>query len=615
MADAGDPPARVARLNYLNGPVSFRPGGVEEWADATLNYPLTTGDHLWADSGASTEMHVGSTAIRMASQTALAFLNLDDNTVQLSLTEGSLHVRIRYLAEGEVYEVDTPNAAVALLGPGEYRIDTDSDRNTTDVVVRSGDASVTAVTGAFPVHAGESARLTGVDPVSEEMMPMPAPDQFEHWCEMRDSREDRSESARYVGAGMTGYEDLDQYGGWSQTPDYGWVWAPRAVPMGWAPYRFGHWVWVDPWGWTWIDDTPWGFAPFHYGRWAFAGARWVWVPGGVVARPVYAPALVVFVGGPRFGVSAGVAAWFPLGPHEVYRPAYHVTDVYVRRVNVTQVNVTEINVARARYVNRGVPGAVVAVNTETFVNARPVGRGVIAVNERDLRDAQIAGTAAPFAPRRESLMAGAVRGGPPARFTGREVVARTAPPPPPVPFAARQRALEANQGRPLDPAAMDRLRQNAQPRPAMVRQIQPGREVRPFDGRQAAPAAQANPQPEGIRRGEIPRDDRPVRVEQQPMRPAAQPGEFRPPRGQQPSPQPQPAQPAAQPWNRGGRVQQQSQPENRPARVQEQKAQPVQREQPRAAEPRTEPRNNREAAPARREGNKSDKRDERKQDR
>src|SRR5271166_6310323 len=65
-ADEGDPPSRVARLNFMSGPVSFRPGSVEEWTSATLNYPMTVGDHLYTDTGAQTEIHVGSTGIRMA---------------------------------------------------------------------------------------------------------------------------------------------------------------------------------------------------------------------------------------------------------------------------------------------------------------------------------------------------------------------------------------------------------------------------------------------------------------------------------------------------------------------------------------------------------------------
>lgn len=100
LADAGDPPSRVARLNYESGSVSFRPGSVDDWTAATLNYPLTTGDHLWADQGARAEMHMGSTAIRMDSQTALSFLNLDDRTVQLSQTAGVIQIRLQPGGDG-----------------------------------------------------------------------------------------------------------------------------------------------------------------------------------------------------------------------------------------------------------------------------------------------------------------------------------------------------------------------------------------------------------------------------------------------------------------------------------------------------------------------------------
>ena len=70
--------------------------------------------------------------------------------------------------------------------------------------------------------------------------------------------------------------------------------ARRYVAAGWAPYRYGRWAWVSPWGWTWIDDARWGFAPFHYGRWAYASNRWCWVPGPRYVHAVYAPALVAW---------------------------------------------------------------------------------------------------------------------------------------------------------------------------------------------------------------------------------------------------------------------------------------------------------------------------------
>ena len=510
LADAGDPPSRVARLNYESGTVSFRPGTVEEWTAASLNYPLTTGDHLWADAGAQVEMHIGSTAVRMGSQTALAILNLDDQMAQLSLTQGVLNVHIRYLGNQEAFEVDTPNVAVSLVEPGDYRIDVDGDNNITTVTVRGGQAQVNGGGAAFSVPAGASARISGVDTVSQEMGSAPPPDQFDGWCQMRDRREDQSQSVRYVSRGTIGYEDLDQYGVWRQVPPYGWVWTPTGMMAGWAPYRYGHWVWVDPWGWTWIDDAPWGFAPFHYGRWAYAGAGWVWVPGAMAVRPVYAPALVAFVG---VG-DVGMAAWFPLGPGEVYRPAYSVSAVYLRQVNIAHVtNVMVINNAvNVRYVNQGVAGAVTVVPHDAFVAARPVARAMVVVPQREIVQAQVVGSTAPIAPVRESVLArpagaAAVRT-PPARVADRAVFAKTAPPPPPVSFAARQQALQANGGRPLDPAKVESLRATDHAaRPAVVR----------------SPAA-------GVARPERPatapaRNDRPPAAQTPAANPAARPAE------------------------------------------------------------------------------------------
>src|SRR5580658_7700846 len=471
-----DPPARVARLNFQQGPVSFRPGGVDDWAAAVTNYPLTTGDYLWADQGARAELHVGSTAIRMDQTTAISVLNLNDQIVQLSLTAGSLNVHIRYLGENESFEVDTPNTALVLLQPGDYRINADGDNNVTSLVVRAGDAEVTAgQSGAFTVHPGESGRFAGVDTVSQEVSGAPPPDGFDAWTRDRDMREDRATmSARYVPREMGGYEDLDGYGRWVNIPPYGMVWQPTAVAPGWAPYHNGHWAWVDPYGWTWIDDAPWGFAPFHYGRWAYAAGVWVWVPGAVAVRPVYSPALVAFVGGGGIGI--GVAAWFPLGPGEVYRPAYAASDVYLRNMNVAYVSDVAV-IARVGvtgvYVNQRVVGAVTVVPHDVFVGARPVAVAAVAVRPEMIASVRVTGFAPAIAPERVSVMAGAavaVRT-PPAMLVQRTVVVRNAPPPPPVAFAARQEALRQNPGRPLDMNQMTALRAAQPPRAPLVRPV------------------------------------------------------------------------------------------------------------------------------------------------
>ncbi len=545
LADEGDPPSRVARLNYTSGSVSFRPGSVEEWTAARVNYPLTSGDHLWTEAGAQVEMHAGSTAIRMAPETAFAIVNLDDQVAQFSLTQGAIEIGIRDLPVGETCEVDLPNAAVSLLRPGVYRLEADGDRMVSTVVVRSGEAEFRGqdAVSPTPVRMGQSARLAGDALPAVSFGALPPPSEFDQWCDMRDRREEQSQSVRYVSRGTIGYEDLDAYGGWRNVPPYGWVWAPR-VAAGWAPYHFGYWAWVEPWGWTWIADEPWGFAPFHYGRWAFAGGGWVWIPGAMAPRPMYAPALVAFVGGGGF--TAGVA-WFPLGPAEVYRPAYHVSPMYIQQINVAHVRVVDVNVVNVSYVNRAVPGAVVMVREDDFIHARPVAGAALAVDARAMERAQVLGHAPMVAPVRESVVMGPAAVGvhaPPARIVERATVTRMAPPPPPVPFRMKQDALRANPGRPLEPAAVESIRRAA-PAPAVAPR---GGGLRPAETARPAPAPAATPRndrPPAARPADV-AQPAPARQSEKPMSlerptPAQQPEQPRTAERPAPARQPEPA--------------------------------------------------------------------------
>src|SRR5213083_1921263 len=466
-----DPASRVGRLSFITGLVSFRPGDVDDWAAATVNYPLHNGDHLWTDSDARAEITVGSSAFRLAPQSAFGFLALDDRTVQVRLSQGSLNVSVRDLGESESLEIDTPSGAVTLLRSGVYRVDVDTTGDTTSVTVRRGEAEVTASGSAFPVHPEQTAMVVGGDSPTYDVRDAIRSDDWEDWCASRDRRWDDARSSRYVSRDVIGYEDLDDNGEWRTTPDYGPVWVPRTVATGWAPYRYGHWAWVEPWGWTWIDDAPWGFAPFHYGRWVYVGNGWAWVPGRVVARPVYAPALVVFVGGRNWSLAiaggSGVA-WFPLAPEEPYVPAYRVSNTYVRNVNVTNVNVTNINVTNVNvtninYRNRRAPDAVTVVSHDAFVQSRPVNRSVIVVARDRLDQARVVGFAARVTPTQQSVLAqptGVEARRPPERVTTREVVVRRQPAAAPVPFAAREQALAAHPGRPLDNTTMRALRTN-----------------------------------------------------------------------------------------------------------------------------------------------------------
>ena len=554
-----DPPSLVGRLNLVEGGVSFRPGSLDEWAPAVLNYPLTAGDHLWADQGGRAELHVGSTAIRLDAGTEISFLNLDDQTVQLGVSEGQLNVRLRRLDPGDAFEIDTPNAVVTVQQPGSYTIAVHGEEGTS-VTAWQGMAEVTAAGNDFTVPEGQSASVSGSGSIAWYLQPAAGPDAWDAWCASRDNREERFASARYVPREMIGAEDLDDNGSWIVMAGYGPVWQPLRVAPGWAPYKFGRWAWVAPWGWTWIDDAPWGFAPFHYGRWAFLGARWVWIPGDLVERPVYAPALVVFIGGGPGDPSADGIGWFPLGPREVYVPPYGASPRYVQRINVTTVNVSEqsiegIDVRRGTYVNRDVPSGVTVVPRGQFGQGRPAGGPVISFStEQQVRRAPIMGMGATIAPQRESVIGGPFVARnpppqPPPQVAGRSVFGRIVPAPAPAPFMVRSE--------PLPPPTMyQRPPQQVQPQPqGPIRQAAPmridpmgrgpGFAVPPRENPQApGPVMQAPPQhqPAPVMQPQRPGAPQPIFVQpqQQPRGPVMQgpadrqPGPVMQPQRQQP---------------------------------------------------------------------------------
>ncbi|MBY4673265.1 hypothetical protein K6W12_21750 [Burkholderia multivorans] len=423
---AGDPPGRVARLNYLSGAVTTEPAGTDAWSYAAVNRPLTTGDQLWNDAGARSELHIGSTAVRLGASTSLSVLNLDDSTTQLKVGLGTLSTHVRALPAGTSYEIDTPNLALGITAPGDYRVDVAPDGASTTVTVRSGSATVYGSNGQYPLSAGQQAVFTGTDLQIAQQSAAPPPDALDRWAAGRDAAEDRSVSARYVSRDIPGYQDLDANGTWRDTPAYGPVWVPNDTPADWAPYHDGHWIWQAPWGWTWVDDAPWGFAPYHYGRWAYVDDRWAWVPGptAVSAPPAYAPALVAFVGGgdgPDWsvaltvgGVAAAGCAWFALGPGEPWHPAWggwspHYYERVNRNIVVNRITVNNtLNVTNVHntYVNFGAPHAIAAVPATAFVHGQPVARFAQHVDPRQWRNAHVVPGTPGIAPVRQSFTGG-----------------------------------------------------------------------------------------------------------------------------------------------------------------------------------------------------------------
>jgi hypothetical protein len=594
--DEGDPPGRVMRLQYTAGAVSLQPGGVDDWVGANLNRPLTTADRIWVDDGGRAELTMASAVARLGGLTSLTVTNLDDQTAQLELDQGTMVLHVRTLGQGEIVEVDTPNFAFTVESPGEYRFEVYPDLDQSWVTVRRGAGEATGDGNAVPMVGGQQFRFRQGQSLAYSPGGAPRPDGFDDWCGVREQREVGSASLRYVAPGTIGYADLDGNGDWAMAGEYGAVWYPRVGPD-WAPYRAGHWAWVEPWGWTWVDDAPWGFAPFHYGRWAVVGGRWGWIPGPRTERPVYAPALVAWVGGVSVGVGGGVG-WFPLGWHDPFIPSYHVSAGYARQVNVSSsrvVNVTVINnyynttninvrnttINNIHYDNASARGAVTGVPSAAFAAGRPVAQSAVVIPPGAVHPGAMM-AAATVVPTKEAVLGGHAPAAAPARLVvPRQVVANRTPPPRPVSFDQQKPLLEQSKGAPLAPAQRANLRESAPApkaaagrapvavvparpaaaaparmtpaapaRPAAAPTIAPA-PARPTD-RSAPPARMATPPP-----ATAPKASAPVqpKVEErpapQPARPAAVPPkveERQAPQSSRPaaaSPKPAPPAPAA----------------------------------------------------------------------
>jgi len=441
-ADEGDPPSRVARISFLDGTVSFQPGGAGDWGSAAMNRPVTVGDKLWADQASRAELQAGQATIHMGSMTALSFLNLDESIMQVRIAEGSINFRVRELREGDTYEVDTPNMAFTVKQAGAFRVDVSESGDATAITAIRGEGEVVAGGKTYAVHAGDRAEFDGVDNPEYKVTAAPeAPDGLDRWSAERDLRDDHSTSQKYVSPDVPGTADLDANGTWNEEPDYGPVWYPNSEAPGWAPYSDGYWNYVGPWGWTWIGYEPWGFAPYHYGRWGLIGGRWGWCPGPVYGRAFYGPAYVGFLGGAGFGAGFGFGfgaglgvGWFPLGFHEPFYPGFHASRAYLNNINIRNTTIRNVSVLNGgahnfNYAYAHNSNAVTATSRNAFVGGQAINRGAAHVTEASLRGAEVSNRTS-FAPTRQSAFGAAnttARATPPASVQNRSVMARTAP--------------------------------------------------------------------------------------------------------------------------------------------------------------------------------------------
>ena len=388
-ADAwADPPGRVGRVAATEGAFWTFDPEQNEWIAAQRNRPVTSGDRLSAERNGRAELQIGSATVRLDGDSELEIVELSDDRVRLHLHHGSLALRLRSNESAREFSVSTAAGRFDPQRVGRYRIDQTDNGSFGGVLV--GSMRFEARDSTLELTAGQRAEFWSERGATHYAWSQLPADRFADWVAREDRRDERDAQRRpYVSPEMTGAEDLDRYGDWDRHPEYGALWLPRRVESGWAPYRYGHWAHVQPWGWTWVDDAPWGFAPFHYGRWISWQGRWAWAPGQYVARPIYAPALVAWIGGSNVSIGVNIGGpsvgWVPLAPRDVYVPYYNVSATYVNDVNTPyrrwQPPVRPgqpVRTGPIMYSNQGVPGAVTVVPQDVLRERRPITSAVVA---------------------------------------------------------------------------------------------------------------------------------------------------------------------------------------------------------------------------------------------
>ncbi len=417
------PPGRVGRVSLASGDVDLRVSSESAWADAELNQPIFAGEGLRTDPRARAEIRIGANTIDLSNRSEIEVASLRDGVTQILLSRGRIGLHLRQAGENETVEIDVPQGDVWLLAPGTYDIEVGEGEGPLRVAVFDGKAHFTGAGGDRLIEGGQTAVLMESEAADASSIEPATADDFVAWCRHRDYAETGLAAPYYVSRYMTGYAELDGAGIWKINAQYGPVWFPTQSEE-WAPYRVGHWSWIAPWGWTWLDDQPWGFAPSHYGRWALIDDHWAWVPGNYVERPLYAPALVAFLGTPGVGLSSeegATVAWFPLAPGEAYWPSYTRDLNYVRNLNFGSVKDVAAIGVRADgeppleafdedFANRLFATVVPRL---VFTNGRPIPPARVSLPDKRLQNAPVLMASPQIAPASTQRVARAVTSNPP----------------------------------------------------------------------------------------------------------------------------------------------------------------------------------------------------------
>jgi hypothetical protein len=346
-----------ARVNLIDGDVTFRTPESSEWLPASVNTPLDEGDELWTAVGSKAEMQLADgTVIRLDGETQLNLIAVEENFTHLHLASGKLYLKTSPNALKNALQIDADDTTILPDSRTRLRIDMLSNSQE-DVAIFKGSAYVEGNGSRTRVHAGEHIAL---EEGHSELLPLNSPDNWELWNGERDRSQSRSTPAdARLPEELQAYSaELDSQGRWISIPEYGVVWRPTVIlSEDWAPYRSGRWIWKGD-DYVWVSYENWGWAPYHYGRWAIvSGLGWCWVPparGDIYWGPGY-------VGWYR---SENHVGWTPLAPGENF---YGRRNYGRHSINTAT---TPVNSASVSYKNRNERGGFSILLQNDFLHGR-----------------------------------------------------------------------------------------------------------------------------------------------------------------------------------------------------------------------------------------------------
>lgn len=278
-----------ARLSYVQGMVSIGQGGQPKFDQAKANMPLLAGYTVTtgADGQAEIEFTDGSVA-RLTPQSRIKLIHLppgpDSEMTELELVSGLGYFELN-TRNAQQFRVHFKDAVVNPEQNSIFRIDLD---DAPELAVFLGTVHA-RVDGGFDqsVEHGNMLTIGNDEGSGVQVSSRLRQETWDQWNQDRDdqiAREAEQQTGARASSGAEnepGWNDLDYYGNWYSTPDYGNVWVPNDEPAGWDPYASGYWANYPTWGYTWISAYPWGWLPYHCGAWNYwdGGFGWGWVPG------------------------------------------------------------------------------------------------------------------------------------------------------------------------------------------------------------------------------------------------------------------------------------------------------------------------------------------------